>query len=69
MGDETATRERPKAYAPADVFAPDGRGSRADQSKKPFVIIQPPPNITGALHLGHALTSTLEDAMIRHVPV
>nr|MBA2557048.1 valine--tRNA ligase [Chloroflexota bacterium] len=31
----------------------------------PFVIIQPPPNVTGALHLGHALTATLEDAMTR----
>ena len=50
----------------ADVFAPDGAGSRADPSLEPFVIIQPPPNITGALHLGHALTSTLEDAMVRH---
>jgi valyl-tRNA synthetase len=49
----------------ADVFAPDGAGSRADQSKEPFVIIQPPPNITGALHLGHALTSTIEDLMVR----
>jgi valyl-tRNA synthetase len=79
MGDETATRELPKAYAPADVesaiyerwltadvFAPDGKGSRADDTKKPFVIIQPPPNITGALHLGHALTFAIEDAMIRH---
>ncbi len=50
----------------ADVFAPDGRGSRADATRPPFVIIQPPPNITGALHLGHALTSTVEDLMIRH---
>ena len=73
------TKELAKAYTPsefeaeiyerwlaADVFAPDGKGSRADASKPPFVIIQPPPNITGALHLGHALTSTLEDVMIRH---
>ena len=72
-------RELAKAYRPADVegaiyerwiaadvFAPDGSGSRADASKPPFVIIQPPPNITGALHLGHALTSTLEDLMVRH---
>ncbi|MBF8291097.1 MAG: valS [Chloroflexi bacterium] len=72
-------RELAKAYRPADfeaavydrwlaadVFAPDGAGSRADTSKPPFVIIQPPPNITGALHLGHALTSTLEDVMVRH---
>ncbi len=49
----------------ADVFAPDGAGSRADQTRKPFVITQPPPNITGALHVGHALTTTVEDAMIR----
>src|ERR1041384_3051555 len=58
-------RELPKAYVPADfesgiyqrwlaadVFAPDGKGSRADTSKAPFVIIQPPPNITGSLHPG-----------------
>ncbi|HEV3483850.1 MAG TPA: class I tRNA ligase family protein, partial [Vicinamibacterales bacterium] len=49
----------------ADVFAPDGKGSRADPDKPPFTIIQPPPNITGALHTGHALTATVEDAMVR----
>jgi len=32
----------------ADVFAPDGAGSRADPSKPPFVLIQPPPNVTAA---------------------
>jgi valyl-tRNA synthetase len=31
-----------------------------------FVIIQPPPNVTGALHLGHALTATVEDIMVRY---
>ena len=60
---ETAIYER---WLAADVFAPDGAGSRADQAKPPFVIIQPPPNITGALHTGHALTSALEDLMVRH---
>ena len=50
----------------ADVFAPDGAGSRADPSKPPFVIIQPPPNVTGALHLGHAQRAAVEDAMTRH---
>ena len=59
---EAAIYER---WLAADVFAPDGAGSRADPSKPPFVITQPPPNITGALHIGHALTSTVEDAMIR----
>ena len=65
--------ELPKAYEPAQVekkwyaywmengyFTP-----KIDPAKKPFVIIQPPPNITGDLHLGHALTATLEDIMTR----
>src|SRR4051812_30559533 len=50
----------------ADVFAPDGAGSTADPSLPPFVIIQPPPNVTGSLHLGHAQRTTVEDLMIRH---
>ncbi|TAL13105.1 MAG: valine--tRNA ligase, partial [Chloroflexota bacterium] len=50
----------------ADVFAPDGAGSRADTSRPPFVIIQPPPNVTGSLHLGHAQRTAVEDLMIRH---
>ena len=50
----------------ADVFAPDGAGSRADRAKPPFVIIQPPPNVTGSLHLGHAQRTAVEDLMTRH---
>jgi valyl-tRNA synthetase len=50
----------------ADVFAPDGAGSRADPAKPAFVIIQPPPNVTGSLHLGHAQRSAFEDLMTRH---
>jgi valyl-tRNA synthetase len=38
---------------------------KVDPSRKPFTIIQPPPNVTGELHLGHALTSTVEDTLIR----
>src|SRR3989304_5725037 len=34
---------------------------KMDPAKKPFVIIMPPPNVTGELHLGHALTATRED--------
>ena len=69
----------PKAYTPhdvegaiyerwlaADVFAPDGAGSTPDPSLPPFTIIQPPPNITGSLHLGHAQRTAVEDLMIRH---
>ncbi len=65
--------EIPKAYEPGKVeqkwyrfwveqgyFTP-----KIDRSKKPFVIIMPPPNVTGELHLGHALTTTLEDIMVR----
>ena len=69
----------PKAYTPhdvegaiyerwlaADVFAP-GRGRlAADPDAAPFVIIQPPPNVTGSLHLGHAQRTAVEDLMIRH---
>ena len=71
--------ELPKAYTPrdvegaiydrwtaADVFAPDGRGSTADPGLPPFTIIQPPPNITGSLHLGHAQRTAVEDLMVRH---
>jgi len=36
-----------------------------DKNKDPFVIVMPPPNVTGELHLGHALTATLEDIMVR----
>ncbi len=65
--------EMPKAYEPGKVetkwyqfwlekgyFKP-----KIDPEKKPFVIIMPPPNVTGELHLGHALTATLEDIMTR----
>jgi valyl-tRNA synthetase len=60
---EAAIYER---WLAADVFAPDGGGSRADASKPPFVLIQPPPNVTGSLHLGHAQRSAVEDLMTRH---
>ena len=69
----------PKAYTPhdvegplyerwlaADVFAPDGKGSTADPALPPFTIIQPPPNVTGSLHLGHAQRTAVEDLMVRH---
>ncbi len=40
--------------------------AKKDPSKKPYVIIMPPPNVTGELHLGHALEKALEDALIRY---
>jgi len=65
--------EIPKAYEPAEVehkwytFWMEGGyfTPKIDRKKKPFVIIMPPPNVTGELHLGHALTAALEDIMIR----
>ncbi|MEZ3474785.1 MAG: valine--tRNA ligase [Lachnospiraceae bacterium] len=39
--------------------------AEADRSKKPFTIVIPPPNITGQLHMGHALDNTMQDILIR----
>jgi valyl-tRNA synthetase len=39
--------------------------SRPDPSRQPYTIVIPPPNVTGALHLGHALNNTLQDVLIR----
>ncbi len=39
--------------------------AEVDQSKKPFTIVIPPPNITGQLHMGHALDNTMQDILIR----
>lgn len=38
----------------------------ADKSKKPYTIVIPPPNVTGQLHMGHALDETLQDILIRY---
>ncbi|MGH2444636.1 MAG: valine--tRNA ligase [Candidatus Limnocylindria bacterium] len=46
-----------EAFRPADEAPPGGER---------FVVIQPPPNVTGALHIGHALTSIVEDIMVRY---
>jgi valyl-tRNA synthetase len=40
-------------------------GDEHDRSRPPFSIVLPPPNVTGSLHLGHALTATLQDVLIR----
>ena len=39
--------------------------AEVDRSKKPFTIVMPPPNITGKLHMGHALDNTMQDILIR----
>ena len=53
----------PRQYAAwegAGCFAADPRSS-----KRPYTIMMPPPNVTGSLHMGHALTFTLQDILIR----
>ena len=38
--------------------------AEVDRSKKPFTIVMPPPNVTGQLHMGHALDNTMQDILI-----
>ncbi len=57
---EPAVYER---WLAADAFRPS---EVAATGRQPFVITQPPPNVTGALHIGHALTATVEDTLIRY---
>ena len=40
--------------------------AKVDKKKKPFTIVMPPPNITGQLHMGHALDNTMQDILIRY---
>lgn len=62
-----------KKYSPSDI---EGRlyekwldkgyfRASADSDRKPFTIVMPPPNITGKLHMGHALDNTMQDILIR----
>ena len=65
--------ELPKQYDPKEAQQRwlafwDERGyfhSEPDPNRKPFTIVIPPPNVTGALHMGHALNNTLQDVLIR----
>lgn len=66
-------KEMAKAYNPKEVedkiydFWQEGNYFHAevDKDKKPYTIVMPPPNITGLLHMGHALDNTLQDILIR----
>ena len=66
-------KELPKVYEPQEV---EGRiyemwekngcfAGHRDPDKKPFTIVMPPPNVTGQLHMGHAMDCTLQDILIR----
>ena len=73
-------KELEKTYNPADIedrlyqkwldnkyFHADAERGRRE-GKKPFTIVMPPPNITGQLHMGHALDNTMQDILIRYRP-
>ena len=53
--------------AKANPDKPEGNGlaSSSQRHKKPFCIVIPPPNVTGILHMGHALNNTYQDILIR----
>ena len=66
-------KELAKTYEPREVedriyqFWQDGRyfHTEVDPSKKPYTIVMPPPNVTGQLHMGHAMDNTMQDILIR----
>ena len=71
---EPPTREEmPKAYNPASVEGPiyqrwEESGAftaKIEPDKDPYTVIMPPPNLTGELHLGHAMMDTVEDILVR----
>lgn len=67
------SKELEKNYNPADIeqrlydkwIQNKYFHAEVDRSKKPFTIVMPPPNITGQLHMGHALDNTIQDILIR----
>ena len=74
MCDKCSKKELAKNYNPAEAegriyknwvekgyFKPSD-----DRTKKPFTIVIPPPNVTGQLHMGHALDETIQDILIRY---
>ncbi|MBR2916632.1 MAG: class I tRNA ligase family protein, partial [Clostridia bacterium] len=66
-------KELPKTYDPQTVedriyknWVEKGYfHTQIDENKKPFTIVIPPPNVTGQLHMGHALDETLQDILVR----
>ena len=65
--------ELSKTFDPAEIEARwythwerEGLFRPAREDREPFTIVIPPPNVTGSLHIGHALDNTLQDILIRH---
>ncbi|MDR0964254.1 MAG: valine--tRNA ligase, partial [Clostridium sp.] len=74
MAYEKQTTDLPKHYDPKAIeerqyqkwLEAGSFHATPDESKKPFTIVIPPPNITGQLHMGHALDNTMQDILIRY---
>ncbi len=72
--EQTNTKELAKTYDPKGIEARlyqkwENSGyfhAGTDRSREPFTIVMPPPNITGQLHMGHALDNTMQDILIRY---
>ena len=72
--EETMSKELAKTYNPKEIEDKTYERwcgnkyfhAEVDRSKKPFTTVMPPPNITGKLHMGHALDNTLQDILIRY---
>ena len=72
-GNKSNKKELAATFTPADIEAPLYQKwllagyfkADAKSSKPPFTIVIPPPNVTGSLHIGHALDHTLQDVLIR----
>jgi valyl-tRNA synthetase len=67
------TRSLPKTFDPADIEArwyahweTNGLFRPERPDAQPFTIVNPPPNVTGSLHIGHALDNTLQDVVVRY---
>lgn len=59
--DFKSAEEKYKNWEDSGLFS-----ANVESSNKPFTIMMPPPNVTGALHVGHALVSTLQDVLVRY---
>ena len=72
-GNKSNKKELAASFTPADIEAPLYQKwllagyfkADAKSTKPPFTIVIPPPNVTGSLHIGHALDHTLQDVLIR----
>ena len=76
--EKAMAKELAKTYDPSQIedrlyalwcekgyFTPDRKKDK-EEGKKPFTIVIPPPNVTGQLHMGHALDETLQDILVRY---